>query len=211
MSEAAHQRPDVARQEKEASKSLELGPAGWVLAGSTVVFLVALFLPFAGEASGWQLLAVTDAARDAQVTLTELVFAWLGLIGLGVLTPLTLLTRRFAFAAPGWMVTTVALFISLLAIWLRSSSASIPAELGHGTGIYLAIAAVAVAVFAYIPVVVGRSARQAEAAARRAAAEELDEVAAAQRDAGVSRGEVNPLLVDDRRARAAERHRRLDE
>ncbi|SDR95566.1 hypothetical protein [Corynebacterium timonense] len=211
MATTADNAGDLATQEKDASTRLDLGASRWVLLACAVVFLIALFLPFAGEASGWQFLAVTDAATQVQATLTELIFVWLGVLGVVVLTPLTLLTRRFAIAAPGWMVTTVALFISLLAIWLRRTSATIAEEYSHGTGIYLAIVAVAVAVFAYIPVVVGRSAQQAEAAARRAASEELDEVAAAQREAGVSTGRENPLLIDDRRARAAERHRRLDE
>lgn len=204
---SAHDAEDLARREKEASRSVELGAAGWVLLGCVVAYLVSLVLPFAGAARGWQVLAATGAAREAQLKATEFVFAWLSFLGVGVLTSLTLATRRFAVAVPAWMATTVAFIVSILAIWLRRTSSTFDMGLRHGPGIYLAIAAVGVAVFAFIPVVLRRSAAQADIAQRRASADGRDAVAVAQQSAAVSRGD-NPLLVDDRRARAAERHRR---
>ncbi len=198
--------------EREASKSVELGASRWVLLGCAAVYLLSLFLPFAGEASGWQMLAATSEANGAQTKVTEYLFVWLSFAGVGVLTPLVAATRRFALAAPTWMITTISLILSVLAIWLRRTSSSYDAGLHHGAGIYLAIAAVAVTVFAYVPVVLGRSGMQEEIAERRAQAEGHDDVALAQESAAqkARTGEGNPLLVDDRRARAAERHRKFE-
>ncbi|MDY5785990.1 MULTISPECIES: hypothetical protein [unclassified Corynebacterium] len=197
-------------QEREASKSMHLGTSRWVLAGCVVAYIVALFLPFAGTASGWQILCATAAADEVQTKLTEFAFVWISFLGLVVLTSLVVATRRFVFAAPAWMACGIALLGSVLAIWLRRTSSTFDAGFHHGPGIYLAIAAVAVAVIAYIPVVFGRSAQQEEIARLRARTDQRDDVAIAQSDATNSRGEANPLLVDDRRARAAERHKRFD-
>lgn len=210
MAEEKESAQDLARQEREASKSVDLGASRWVLLGCVVVYLVALFLPFAADASGWQVLVPGEASRQAQVKVTEHLFVWFSFLGLAVLTSLVVATKRFALAAPGWMATTIALILSLLAVWLRRSSATYDAGLHHGPGIYLAIAAVAVAVFAYIPVVVRRTPAQRELAERLRNADQYDDVARAQASAAISRGEDNPLLVDDRRARATERHRRYE-
>ncbi|WKD57504.1 hypothetical protein CAPI_04730 [Corynebacterium capitovis DSM 44611] len=209
MSESPVSAQELARREREASISVELGSSRWVLTGCVVAYVVALFLPFAGEASGWQLLVPSDAAHAAQAKVTELLFVWSSFLGLALLTSLVVATRRFAIAAPAWMVTTLSLVLALLAIWLRRSSTAFDAGLHHGPGIYLAIAAVAVAVFSYIPVVVRRTPAQRELAEQLRNADQYDDVARAQASAAISRGKSNPLLVDDRRARAAERHRRF--
>ncbi|MCT1583904.1 Rv2732c family membrane protein [Corynebacterium sanguinis] len=197
----------LAAEERNAASKVDLTATRWALVGAVVLYLVSLLLPFAGGVAGWQVLAFSDAAAGVQTKLTEYAFTVLSFIGVGVLTSLVLATKRFAFAAAGWMLTTVSLFISILAIWLRRTSAAFDAGYHHGPGIYLAIVAVGIAVFAYIPVVLRRSDTQSEIAERRGALEGQDEVALAQqaasREAG---GENNPLLVDDRRARAAERH-----
>lgn len=188
-----------------ASKRLELGSTRWVLAGAVAVYALALFLPFAGGVAGWQVLAFSDAAASVQTKLTEYLFTVLSFIGLGVLTTVAVATRRFPVAALGWMVTTVSLFISILALWLRRTSTAFDAGYHHGPGIYLAIVAVAVAVFAYIPVVLRRDGAEGTRGER-------DDVALAQQEATRrAADEENPLLIDDRRARAAERHRKYRE
>lgn len=188
-----------------ASKRLELGSTRWVLAGAVAVYALALLLPFAGGVAGWQVLAFSDAAASVQTKLTEYLFTVLSFIGLGVLTTLAVATRRFPVAALGWMVTTVSLFISVLALWLRRTSTAFDAGYHHGPGIYLAIVAVAVAVFAYIPAVLRRDGAEGTRGER-------DDVALAQQEATRrAADEENPLLIDDRRARAAERHRKYRE
>ena len=199
----------AARAEKAAGATIPVNAGFWVLAGCVVVYLIALFLPFAGGVSGWQFVGVTEASASVQAKLTETVFLWLSLAGLGVLTTVALAPRRFVFAAPAWMLTTVALFASVLALWLRRTSDAFDQGFHHGPGSYLAILAVAVATFAFIPVITRRDAAQRAAGERRALLDDIDDVAKAQQEAtrqaqGYSE---NPLLIDDRRARAAERHR----
>lgn len=201
---------DLAKKEARAAATLEMGSRRWVLAACAGLYLFAMFLPFAADASGWDMLASTQAAQDAQTKITEYAFVWCSFIGLGVLTSLTVIFRRFALGVPAWMVTTVSFAVSLMAIWLRRSSSTYDLGLRHGLGIYLAILAVAVAVFTLFPVLFGRSEQAREAAQQRARAQGSDEVALAQRSA-TSRVEGNPLLIDDRRARAAERHKRASE
>lgn len=201
---------DLAKKEARAAATLEMGSRRWVLAACAALYFFAMFLPFAADASGWDMLASTQAAQDAQTKITEYVFVWCSFIGLGVLTSLTVIFRRFALGVPAWMVTTVSFAVSLMAIWLRRSSSAYDLGLRHGPGIYLAILAVAVAVFTLFPALFGRSEQARQAAQQRARAQGSDEVALAQRSA-TSRVEGNPLLIDDRRARAAERHKRASE
>jgi len=196
----------LARAEKKAASTVDMGAKRWVLAAAVAVYLVALFLPFVGGASLWQALAATDAAKDAQTAITEYVFAWISLIGVGVLTTLAVATQRFALAVPAWMVTTVSLVYSVLGIWLRNSNAS---GINRGPGYYLVLLAVVIVVFTVFPLILSRNEEQAAVARKRAEAQGKDEVALAQRAA--TREQENPLLIDDRRARAAERHRKTSD
>jgi len=196
----------LARAEKKAASTVDMGAKRWVLAAAVAIYLVALFLPFVGGASLWQVLAVTDAAKDAQTAITEYVFAWISLIGVGVLTTLAVATQRFALAVPAWMVTTVSLVYSVLGIWLRNSNAS---GISRGPGYYLVLLAVVIVVFTAFPLILSRNEEQAAVAQKRAEAQGKDEVALAQRAA--AREQENPLLIDDRRARAAERHRKMSD
>ena len=191
----------LARAEKKAASTVDMGAKRWVLAAAVAIYLVALFLPFVGGASLWQVLAATDAAEDAQTAITEYVFAWISLIGVGILTTLAVATQRFALAVPAWMVTTVSLVYSVLGIWLRNSNAS---GISRGPGYYLVVLAVVIVVCTVFPLILSRNEEQAAVAQKRAEAQGKDEVALAQRAA--TREQENPLLIDDRRARAAERH-----
>ena len=203
------QSAQLAAEERAAASRVDLTSTRWVLVAVVVVYVIALFLPFAGGVAGWQILAFSDAATNVQTKLTEYLFVVLSFVGIAVLTTLVLVTRRFAFAGAGWMFTTVSFLISILAIWLRRSSTAYDAGFHHGPGIYLAILAAGVAVFAYIPVVLRRNDAQAEIAARRVKLEGQDSVALAQQAATrKAASEENPLLIDDRRARAVERHKK---
>ena len=196
----------LARAEKKAASTVDMGAKRWVLAAAVAIYVVALFLPFVGGASLWQVLAAIDAAKDAQTAITEYVFAWISLIGVGVLTTLAVATQRFAFAVSAWMVTTVSLVYSVLGIWLRNSNAS---GISRGPGYYLVVLAVVIVVFTVFPLILSRNEEQAAVAKQRAEAQGKDEVALAQRAA--TREQENPLLIDDRRARAAERHRKTSD
>ena len=198
----------LARAEKSAASQITMGTRRWVLAVCAVVYLVALVLPFAGGVAGWQVLGLTQASRDASTTVTEYLFVWFSFIGVGVLASLAVALRRFAVIVPAWMITTVSAVFSILGIWLRNQSAP---DTSRGIGYYLAMLAVFVAVFTLFPLLLSRSESQVKAADARAKAQARDDVALLQQSAThqANAREENPLLVDDRRARAAERHRKI--
>ena len=193
----------LAQAEKTAASTVDMGARRWVLAAAAALYLVAMMLPFVGDASGWQVLAATGAAKDAQTAITEYVFAWISLIGVGILTTLAVVTQRFAITVPAWMVTTVSLVFSVLGVWLRNSSGL---GISRGPGYYLAILCVVAVVFTTFPLMLSRNESQAAVARERAESQGKDEVAMAQRAA--TRQQDNPLLIDDRRSRAAQRHKR---
>lgn len=198
----------LARAEKSAASQITMGTRRWVLAVCAVVYLVALVLPFAGGVAGWQVLGLTQASRDASTTVTEYLFVWFSFVGVGVLASLAVALRRFAVIVPAWMITTVSAVFSILGIWLRNQSAP---DTSRGIGYYLAMLAVFVAVFTLFLLLLSRSESQVKAADARAKAQERDDVALLQQSATqqANAREENPLLVDDRRARAAERHRKI--
>jgi len=192
----------LAAAERKVSGQLADGPYRYVLLGCAVVYLLALFLPFSSGANGWQLLGATAAAREAEVKITEYLFTWFSLLGVGILAPAAVLSKRYAVAAAGWVITVISLVFFLMAIWLG---------VNHGAGKFLAVAAVLVAVFTYIPAIFRRGEDQREIARERAAAQGTDQVARLQRAATEqTHPGGNPLLVDDRRVRAAERHKWVD-
>ncbi|CRH62793.1 Uncharacterised protein [Chlamydia trachomatis] len=199
----------LAKAEHRAGSRLAAGPVRWVLVGCALLYLAGVVLPFAGSAAGWQILGFTQAAHDAHATIAEYVFTWASLIGLGVITPAAMLTRRYGLAALGWVITAISLVNALLSIWLRRSSAEAVAgtAIEHGPGMYVCIAAVLIAVFAYIPAILRRSDDQLELARQRARARGDDPVAQLQHAATqrVHEQQSNPLLIDDRRRRAAEK------
>ena len=188
---------------------MELGSARWVLGIASIGWLVALFLPFVGGIPGWQVLAVGEGARSADTKITEYVFVWLGFLGVGVCTSLVTVSRRFGMATAAWMISTVALVSSLLAVWLRKSSTGVAGTFQHGPGFYLEVVAVLLVVLTYIPLFVRKTAVAPELLRNQPSEIDAD-IADAQLNATRTHQEqeTNPLLVDDRRANAARRHKR---
>lgn len=210
MAAETHQPADaesLAEAERRASSSLADTPARWVLLACAALLLVSLLLPFAGDTAGWRFLVPAEASRAVGASIAEYLFSWFSLVGLGVFGTCAVVLRRYRLAAAGWVLTGMALVFALMSVWLRRSTTAVDMP-GHRAGIYLAMAAVLVAVFAYVPLITRRGGEQEAIAMERAAAQGTDEVALAQRAAAEHAHEPNPLLVDDRRARAAERHRR---
>ncbi|MCP1388656.1 hypothetical protein M5J20_10770 [Corynebacterium sp. TA-R-1] len=212
MSEAAAPKDAraLAEAERKASATLADGVFRWILLACAALFFVAMFLPFAADVSGLQFLAVSEASRAVEGKLTEYLFVWFGFIGLVVLTTIAMLTKRYRIAVPGWMITGIAMVFSILALWLRRSSTTWEHGYHHGPGIYLAMLPVVVAVFAYLPAIFRRAEEQTAIAEQRAALQGTDAIAVAQRAATERSHEQNPLLIDDRRKRAAERHKRAE-
>lgn len=203
---------DLAAQEKKAARRMTLGTHLYTLVAAVLLYVVTLILPQAGDVRGFEVLFRTQAASDAGIKITEYIYATLIFLGLGVFTTLTLLTRRSVFGLIGWMLTTVGLGYSIFAIWLRQTRSSTGDGVDLGIGMWLSILAVALAFVAYCMVALRRDDRQAELARSRAEQDSLDEVGYAQRSAMVSKqntaADDNPLLRDDRRRRATERHQR---
>lgn len=176
------------------------GPFKPVLLTCAAGVIISLVLPLAGSAAGWQFLAATDAARDTGANIAEYLFAWFSLIGLGVLGTVAMLAKRYRVAAVGWVLTAMSLVFAVLSMWLRNTTKLL--DIGHGPGFYLALVAVAIGVFAYVPAIT----RRAVTPSTQTAPPESNELAQLQR-AATEAHSGNPLLVDDRRARAARRHK----
>ncbi|WP_083584073.1 hypothetical protein [Corynebacterium sp. NML130628] len=186
---------------------MELGPARWVLGAASIVWIIALFLPFVGDVAGWQVLTLGEGARNVDTKVTEYVFVWLGFLGVGVFTSIVVAARRFGVATVAWMISTVGLVSSLLAVWLRKSSTGVAEQFSHGPAFYLEVVAVLVVVLTYIPLFVHKT--TADPAHVKNQPSEIDkDVANAQLTATRTHHaqETNPLLIDDRRANAVKRH-----
>lgn len=203
----------LAEEEKRESARFFLGPQRWVLLAAVVVYVIGLFCPMITGVAGWQVVFFTEAASDAGAKVTEYLFAVLSFIGIAVLTTGVLVLRRTAIALAAWMFVTVALAESLFALWLRQTRPAVEDAYGVGPGMILMVAAVIVGTATYSVIALRRSPEQRNVAKRRASTEGLDRVGSAQRvllDQQRERVAAdNPLLHDDRRARAAERHRRM--
>ncbi len=74
----------------------------------------------------------------------ETVSAWLALIGLGILTPVTLFTRRATPGLIAWMLVTVSFFANLWGFWFRGSTAD-----GASLGMWVGMLATFLAFLAY--------------------------------------------------------------
>ncbi|WP_257158387.1 Rv2732c family membrane protein [Corynebacterium cystitidis] len=197
----------LAQQERKVAGVMDMGSLRWVLLGCIVIFVLSLFLPFAGGHSGVEILLFTEASRQ-DVKITENLFVWTGTLGLilgGLMTVVSRKSNPFIFT---WALTTIALFEAVLALWLRQTGG------GYATaaGIYLAILAVVVAEIVCVMIATRRNPQQQEIARQRRQLDDTDEVGMAQRSASIrvtpTVSQENPALADDRRARAAERHRR---
>lgn len=201
---------ELAERERVLSKRIWLGNQFWVLLGLVLAYLAVLALPQITGVRGFQVVFVTEQARQASVKITEYVFSILALLGIGIFTPLTLIFRRTSLAVIAWIFCTISLFESLFAMWLRNQRPGSEDRFHPGVGMFLLIAIIVIGVFTYATVVLRRSPEQEKVAQQRAHTDNLDGVGYAQRYAGVRDQEhdpeENPVLIDDRRSRAARRH-----
>lgn len=206
----------LAEQEKKASRFVDLsGGYLYALIVAFVLFAVGLALPHTGDVRGYEALLGLADAQSANIRLAERVFVILGTLAAVVFTGLTLITRRTVFANIAYILSGMSLFSSIFGMWMRIQSAEVEGATGLGIGIFLEVAAVIVLVYSYSIVIFRRSPEQLELARQRAAHENLDEVGYAQRSAMVTKQQDvtdhNPLLVDDRRRRASQRHQNNNE
>lgn len=184
--------------EKRAAAYLSLEGYWPALVGSVALWCAYLMLPHTAGLRGIDVIAGADGA-----SLMEAVFAWAGTAA-AVGTALVLATRLTMLAWVSWMLWGLSFFTSLWAVWALGSAA------GAGYGFYLGLLGAVVGTVAFALVVFRKSPEQVAAEQRaRAAAAQLDPVGQAQADATRAfDAAANPLLIDDRRAQAAARHRR---
>lgn len=195
---------DAAKEERRVGAHLGLGRVRWVLAGSWAVFVLSLLLPHAGDIASWEVLAMQ---RGEAVRIPERIFVVLATVAVGVVGGLLALTKRTTVAMVAFLVTGMALIASLLGLWSRIQLAETTGAPGVHVAMLLQTACVVVQLVCVCLVILRRTPEQMAAQERRAeAASQLDAVGTAQREASGDPWEVNPLLVDDRRARARRRH-----
>lgn len=198
---------ELATREKRVASRLDLGGRLWLFVAAVVLYAVSLVLPQAGSVRGYEVLFQLQPAADAGIKITEYVYAVLAFLGVGVLTTLTLLTRRLFVAIPAWMITTVGTAYSLFALWLRQTRANADDGVEMNLGFWISLLALVLAFLGYAMTMFRRNPEQEKLARDRASSDNLDEVGRMQQQANIS-PEENPLLIDDRRSRASERHQK---
>lgn len=195
---------ELAVKEKQAAKRIDIAPVLPHLAVALVAYLIALAGPIITKVT--MALAVIQDTGGAELKITEWVYLYTSFLGTALCLILLLATRRMGFAIAGWVFSGIALFSSLLALWLRQTDKG---EAASGWGMYLSIFGVILAVYALSNIIMRRSEQQKKLAEQRASLDISDAVGLAQRDllAQQKRNwDSNPLFVDDRRRQAAQRH-----
>lgn len=207
MSEQKLSAKELAAMEKDAAKTLELGSKKWYLIAAVALYVVSLALPHVRGVAGWQVLFLTDTASDAGIRLAEYVFYILGAIGVFLFSLGTVTLKRTWMAWVAWFFSCVTLVYAVLAIWMRQTTTNTDNTFVN-IGMMVATVAAIAAVWGLSNTILARSERQWELVEMRAAHEDVDSVAATQRDLlrqQQNDPENNPLLIDDRRARVTRR------
>ncbi|OFR38192.1 hypothetical protein [Corynebacterium sp. HMSC077D03] len=186
--------------ERAAAQKMELGGYKTALIVAIVAWVAYLVLPYAGTANGWEVLGLDSPS--VKISIMENISGWCALLGIGVLTSLTVITRRLNFGLAAWMLVAISLFLNLWGFWYRGSTAD-----GASIGMWVGVLASLIAFLAYCRVAFRRSPEQIAAAEKaRAAASSLDQVGVLQTEAATTLPpEENPLLIDDRRRQAHKR------
>ncbi|WP_424185154.1 hypothetical protein ACOBQX_25135 [Actinokineospora sp. G85] len=141
MTEQATQHPP------RASRLVDLGTRGFVLAIAVFALIVGFVLPWLGDAAGWQVL-LGEGAAAGKVGAVPRLFAATALL-FGVLTSAAaLITRRWVLAWAGALGGWFAAVDGLLAIWSRQSTALDSGDTGPSLGIGMILAEAAMIVIA---------------------------------------------------------------
>lgn len=162
---------DIEDVERKVAGEFDPGARALVVAALVFLVLLSFVLPHAGGARGFDVLAATDAAASAGISLPSRVFAVLAIVFSVGFSILALLTRRWAIAWVALAGSAVASALGMLAVWSRQTAAA-PYP-GPGIGLVIGWLAVIVLTFHWARVVWTRTAVQlaAEQERRRRAAE----------------------------------------
>lgn len=203
---------DLAQAERKEAGRFDLSTYGKLLLAAWVLFVGALLLPHGGNVRGWQVLTFQAKSMGLKIGVAEVAFVLLGTLGVVVFGGLLLITKRTVFANISFLLCGMALFASLFGMWMRLQDRENTGGPGLGMGLLIEVFAVLFAVYALSFMVMRRSEAQQRIAEQRAQHDSLDAVGKAQQDVFGGRQynqpETNPLLIDDRRKQAAQRHRK---
>ncbi|MBV8542783.1 MAG: hypothetical protein JO063_06760 [Pseudonocardiales bacterium] len=134
-------RAEIDAVERSVLRRVDPGVRAAVIAGAIMVLLLAVTLPWVGDASGWDVLRGTANPVD-RVGLLPQLFGGVAL-GLGVgLSVLALLTRRWGLVWASALGCTYCVLDGVWAIWSRQTAH------GPGPGIGLVLAELAMTVLA---------------------------------------------------------------
>jgi hypothetical protein len=162
---------DIDAAERRVASEINPGARALVVAILVFVLLGSFALPHTGQASGWDALTYSPAAKGVAIALPSRLFAWLALVfGVGF-SMLALLTRRWALAWVALFGSALSSAVGLLAVWSRQTAAA--GHPGPGVGLVIAWVCVILLTFHWARVVWSRTAvaLAAEEARRRAVAE----------------------------------------
>lgn len=203
---------DLAQAERKEAGRFDLSTYGKLLLAAWILFVGALLLPHGGNVRGWHVLTFQAKSMGLKIGIAEVAFVLLGTLGVVVFGGLLLITKRTVFANISFLLCGMALFASLFGMWMRLQDRENTGGPGLGVGLLIEVFAVLFAVYALSFMVMRRSEAQQRIAEQRAQHDSLDAVGKAQQDVFGSRQynqpETNPLLIDDRRKQAAQRHRK---
>jgi hypothetical protein len=162
---------DIEEVERKVAGEFDPGARALVVAALVFLVLLSFVLPHAGGARGFDVLAGTEAAASAGISLPSRVFAVLAMVFSVGFSILALLTRRWAIAWVALAGSAVASALGMLAVWSRQTAAA-PYP-GPGIGLVIGWLAVIVLTFHWARLVWTRTAVQlaAEQERRRRAAE----------------------------------------
>lgn len=112
---------DLRKAEKKVAGEIDPGARAVVVAVCVLVAMVSLVLPHAGEASGLDVLTMTNTAHDESIALPSQIFVYL-LVVFGIFfSALALLSRRWVIAWIALCGSAVASVAGMLAIWTRNT------------------------------------------------------------------------------------------
>lgn len=145
-------RRELSQSERELLKRIDPGVRAVVIAGIMLVLVLSALLPWAGDATGWQVLAgQADPALD--IGLLPRLFAINStIVGIG-LGALALITRRWAVAWLAAVGCVVVSFEGLIAIWSRQTAP----EGGPAFGLVIAVISMVVLAIQWLRIVWSRS------------------------------------------------------
>jgi len=150
-------RAEVDAAERRVTGSVEPGLRGVVIAAGVLVVILAMILPHAGAANGWDVLAYDAEAKAEAVILPMRLFAG-GCVLFGIaLSVAAVLIRRWVFAWGACLGCGLTSLLGLLAVWSRQTLLVGHPGGGPGAGLFLAWLAMIVLTYQWIRLVWSRA------------------------------------------------------